>query len=99
MWNSYIKGFKSYLKLEKSLSQNSVEAYLHDISLFDQYLVSQQTNISPADVKLNHLQGFITWINEHMMSATSQARIISGIKAFFKYLVMESTIVNDPSQL
>src|SRR4051812_39403384 len=99
MWNSYIKGFKNYLKLEKSLSGNSVEAYIHDISLFDQFLVIQKMNISPADVRLNHLQGFITWINELTMSATSQARIISGIKAFFKYLIMESTIVNDPSQL
>src|ERR1044071_36164 len=99
MWNSYIKGFKSYLKLEKSLSENSVEAYLHDISLFDQYLVLNKIALSPIDIKLIHLQGFITWINELSMSASSQARIISGIKAFFKYLLMENTITKDPSQL
>jgi len=99
MWSSYIKGFKSYLRLEKSLSDNSVEAYIHDISLFDQYLELHKLNISPADVKLNHLQNLIAWINEIGLGARSQARIISGIKAFFKYLMMESTITNDPSQL
>ncbi|MEO8088142.1 MAG: site-specific tyrosine recombinase XerD [Bacteroidota bacterium] len=98
-WQGYIKGFKSYLKLEKSLSQNSVDAYLHDIGLLDRFLEVQQLKIPPAEMKLNHLQEFIAWINELGMSAASQARIISGIKAFFKYLVMENLIVNDPSQL
>jgi len=98
-WIGYIKGFKSYLKLEKSLSQNSVEAYIHDISLLDRFMEIQKLKIPPAETKLSHLQEFIAWINEVGMSASSQARIISGIKAFFKYLVMENLIVNDPSQL
>jgi integrase/recombinase XerD len=98
-WLGYIKGFKSYLKLEKSLSENSVDAYIHDISLLDQFMEIQKLKIAPADLKLSHLQEFIAWINELEMSASSQARILSGIKAFFKYLVMENLIVNDPSQL
>ena len=98
-WTGYIKGFKSYLKLEKSLSQNSVEAYIHDISLLDRFMGNQNFKLTPAETKLNHLQEFIAWINEVGMSASSQARIISGIKAFFKYMVMENLIVNDPSQL
>src|SRR6187455_158459 len=98
-WSGYIKGFKSYLKLEKSLSENSVEAYIHDITMLDQFLEIQKLKVTPAEFKLNHLQEFIAWINEAGMSAASQARIISGIKAFFKYLVMENLIVNDPSQL
>jgi len=98
-WQGYIKGFKSYLKLEKSLSENSVEAYMHDITMFDQFLEIQKLKITPAETKLSHLQQFIAWINEVGMSASSQARIISGIKAFFKYLVMENLIVDDPSQL
>src|SRR5688500_3541333 len=98
-WNGYIKGFKSYLKLEKSLSQNSVEAYIHDVSLLDRFFGIQQSRPLPAETKLNHLQEFIAWINELGMSASSQARIISGIKAFFKYMVMENLIINDPSQL
>jgi integrase/recombinase XerD len=98
-WLGYIKGFKSYLKLERSLSENSVEAYMHDITMLDQFLGMQNLKITPADTKLSHLQEFIAWINEMGMSAASQARIISGIKAFFRYMVMENLIVNDPSQL
>ena len=98
-WQGYIKGFKSYLKLERSLSENSVEAYIHDISMLDQFLEIQKIKVTPAEMKLSHLQEFIAWINELGMSAASQARIISGIKAFFKYLVMENLIINDPSQL
>jgi len=98
-WKSYILGFKSYLKLERSLSKNSVEAYLHDISLFDQFLTLKEISGAPADIKLQHLQDFITWINEAGLNARSQARIISGIKAFFKYCLMENIITNDPSQL
>ncbi len=98
-WIGYIKGFKSYLKLEKSLSLNSVEAYIHDITMLDSFLEIHKMKLQPAELRLNHLQEFIAWINGLGMSATSQARIISGIKAFFKYLVMENLIVNDPSQL
>ncbi len=98
-WKTYIIGFKSYLKLERSLSQNSVEAYLHDVSLLDQYLNFYQLKVSPAEIELKHLQDFIAWINGLGLSARSQARIISGIKGFFKYLLMENLIVNDPSQL
>ncbi|MFN8145433.1 MAG: site-specific tyrosine recombinase XerD [Bacteroidia bacterium] len=98
-WKSYINGFKSYLKLERSLSENSVEAYMHDIALLDQYLQLNTLSYSPADLKLEHLQNFIKWINEMGLSARSQARIISGIKGFFKYCLMENLITNDPSQL
>ena len=98
-WKSYITGFKSYLKLERSLSGNSVEAYLHDINLLDRYLNFNKLNISPAEIKLNNLQDFLKWINELGMSATSQARIISGIKGFYKYLLMENLVINNPSQL
>lgn len=98
-WTGYIKGFKSYLKLEKSLSQNSVDAYIHDITMLDQFLGIRKMKIQPAELKLTHLQDFIAWINELGMSAASQARMISGIKSFFKYLVMENLLVDDPSQL
>ena len=98
-WNGYIKGFKNYLKLEKSLSPNSVEAYLHDITMFDQFLQHEKNILPPAEITLKHLQAFVTWINELGLSASSQARIISGIKSFFKYLVMENLVTNDPSQL
>jgi integrase/recombinase XerD len=85
--------------LEKSLSHNSVEAYLHDVRLLSQYFDVHQIKISPLNVELTHLQKFVTWINELGMSAYSQARIISGVKAFYRYLLMENLLDNNPSQL
>ena len=85
MWDTYKKGFKAYLQLEKSLADNSVEAYLRDIDKLTQYLQEASSLMSPADVILKDLQRFIKWIGELGMTASSQARIISGIKAFYKY--------------
>lgn len=99
MWQPYIKGFKAYLQLEKSLSAHSIEAYLHDIEKLTQFLQVRQQLIAPAAVSLDLLQEFIKWIAEMGMSPASQARIISGIKAFFKYAVIEEIVPIDPSVL
>jgi len=99
IWQSYINGFKAFLKLEKSLSQNSVDAYLHDINKFTQYLEFKQLQHTPEKVDLHLLQDFLKWINELGMSARTQARVISGIKAFYKYLILENTIKVDPTEL
>ena len=99
MWLPYKKGFKSYLQLEKSLSPHSVQAYLHDIELLTQFLQSQNTMVNPADVTLQHLQDFLKHIAELGMSSTSQARIISGIKAFYKYALIENISTLNPSVL
>jgi len=98
-WKSYITGFKSYLQLERSLSKNSIEAYMHDIRLLDQFLSEKEIKGSPAEISLTHLREFLSWINEAGLGARSQARIISGMKAFFNYCLMENMISNDPSQL
>lgn len=98
-WPSYIKGFKSYLQLERSLSGNSIEAYEHDIEKLFQYVQFVSFSGGPDKIMLPDLQGFIKWINELGMSARSQARVISGIKAFYKYLLMENIIVDDPTTL
>lgn len=98
-WQSYIKGFSSYLKLEKSLSSNSNEAYVHDIEKLFTFLNNNALNVSPEKISLEHLQDFIKWINEEGMSARSQARIISGIKAFYKYLLLENLVTDDPTEL
>ncbi len=95
----HIAGFKSYLKLERSLSPNSVEAYVHDIVLFDRFLQVQKLEIAVPAIKLSHLQDFLKWINEIGLGSRSQARIISGLKGFFKYCLMENIIMDDPSQL
>jgi integrase/recombinase XerD len=87
------------MKLERSLSANSVEAYLHDVSLLHQYIVLHDQKLSPLKVTSKHLQDFLEYVNELGMSAHSQARILSGIKAFYKYLLIEELITKDPTAL
>jgi integrase/recombinase XerD len=99
MWEIYLKGFKSYLQLERSLSGNSIEAYLRDVEKLVQYLQSTNTALPPDQIGLTHLQSCVQWIASLGMTATSQARIISGIKAFYKYLLLEDLVKLDPTQL
>jgi integrase/recombinase XerD len=96
-WKIYIDGFRSYLQLEKSLSVNSVDAYIHDVYKLQQFL--EGSDLSPKDIDLKKMQEFIKWVNELGMHARTQARVISGIKAFYKYLLLENVIVNDPTEL
>jgi len=98
-WNPYIKGFTSFLRLEKSLSGNSVEAYERDVVKLVEYLDINQLELQPKDITLAHLQDFVKWVNQLGMSARSQARIISGLKTFFKYLLLENTIRANPAEL
>ncbi len=98
-WNSSIKGFKSYLKLERSLSKNSIEAYIRDIEKLLQYFEFNKTKISPTDVQTKDIKEFLEWINELGMTASSQARVLSGIKSYFKYLMIEDIIKNDPAAI
>ena len=99
MWEPYKKGFKAYLQLEKSLSPHSVEAYLRDIEHLTVYL--QENNIleNPSVISLKQLQQFLKWIGEISLSDTSQARIISGIRAFYKYCLLEDITKSDPTAL
>jgi integrase/recombinase XerD len=98
-WRSAIKGFQAYLKLEKGLSDNSIEAYSRDIEKLQQYANSLVNKLSPEAFSLNDLRLFINWINELGMIPSSQARILSGIKAFYKYLLVEDIIKNSPAEL
>ena len=98
-WAAYKKGFKAFLQLEKSLSAHSVEAYLRDIDKLTNYLESNEEALSPADISLQHLQSFIQCIGEMDMAPTSQARIISGIKSFFKYCLLEQICTVNPTTL
>ena len=99
MWEAYKKGFKAYLQLEKSLSDNSTEAYLRDIDKLTQYLQEKNTLRTPPDIKLKDLQQFIKWVTELGMTSSSQARIISGIRAFYKYCLLENISPTDPTTL
>ena len=99
MWEPYKKGFKAYLQLEKSLSENSVEAYLHDIEKLTSYFEQAAITKSPKETVLKDLEGFLKWITELGMVPGSQARIISGLKSFFKYCLLEQVITSDPTAL
>ncbi len=98
-WEVYLKGFQSYLKLEKSLSSNSVDAYLHDVEKLCQFLSVEFPGLQPKQVDLPVLQNFLRWVNELGMSAASQARMISGLKTFYTYLLLENLAESDPTQL
>ncbi|HEV8283424.1 MAG TPA: site-specific tyrosine recombinase XerD [Chitinophagaceae bacterium] len=99
MWESYKKGFKAYLQLEKSLSDNSVEAYLRDIEKLTEYFRQSNHLKAPAEIELKDLEKFLKWVNELGMTPASQARIISGIRAFYKYCLLENIVIKDPSLL
>ena len=93
---SYLKGFSAYLKLERSLAQNSIEAYTNDVAKLFQYLAAAGKNSSLKTITLKDLREFIMWLNELGAQASTQARVISGIKSFFTYLLQEELIQNDP---
>ncbi len=99
MWETYKKGFKAYLRLERSLSENSIVAYLEDVNKLTSYLESTGKAIPPEQVTTKNLEAFIKWIVEIGLAAYTQARIISGIKAFYKYLELEDVITKDPTSL
>jgi len=98
-WQIYIKGFKSFLALERSLSENSIQAYLRDIEKLIQFMEHSQLDLKVDELKYSHLKDFISWINKMGLSARSQARIISGIKAFYKYLLLEDIVTKNPTEL
>ena len=99
MWQSYLNGFKAYLQLERSMSGNTIEAYMRDIGKLVQYLDLQQLTISPEKITLDVLQDMLKWLNELGLDIRSQARLISGIKAFYKYLLMEDITTTNPTEL
>ena len=99
MWEAYKKGFKAYLQLEKSLANNSVEAYLADIDKVTTYLQTLNDLKTPEQLTLKDLEKFVQWIAELGMTATSQARIISGLRNFYKYCLVEQITTTDPTIL
>lgn len=95
----YLSSFKAYLKLERSLSANSVEAYLNDVQKLFQYFNSIDKDPPVQEISVADLKLFISWINELGMLPATQARVVSGIKSFFSFLLLEQIIKEDPSAL
>lgn len=99
MWEAYKKGFKAWLQLEKSLADNSVEAYGRDLNKLTDYLLTSDQMKSPQDLTLKDLEKFVKWINELGMTAASQSRIISGLRSFYRYCLLEQISMTDPTVL
>lgn len=98
-WDSLIKGYNQYLKLEKSLSQNSIDAYLLDINKLKAFALMQEPAVELQHIDLKFLRQFLTYLYELGISHRTQARIISGIKSFYKFLIYEKVVENDPTLL
>ena len=106
MWNSYLKGFKSYLLLERGLSENTKEAYLRDCNRLFSFLDDNYPTINVKTLKYHHLQKFLNTLQNpekdketRLLKISSQKRLISGIRSFYKYLLIEDIVDNDPTEL
>lgn len=98
-WQSALTQFKAYLLFERSLSSNTLEAYLGDVQKFVQYLELEQSALGPLAVRRNHLEQFILWVNRLGLEASSQSRLISGLRAFYKFLLVEDLLDEDPTEM
>ena len=97
-WNSIIKGFKTYLELEKSLSENSVMAYIDDVRKLESFAQINELK-GPENIQQNDIEAFLAWLHELGMTARTQARVISGLRGFYKYLELESIADHNPLDL
>ncbi len=98
-WQYAIREFRSYLRLEKSLSAHSVDAYLSDLQKLRSFTETHDPPPEPDKINISHLRAFIDWLDGFYLNSRTQARIISGIRAFFRFMVLNDTIDNDPSAL
>jgi integrase/recombinase XerD len=98
-WSKQTAGYKAFLRIEKSLSPNSVEAYLSDLGKLQAFLEMTRQDVKPESVTYAQLKDFLVWIAEFNLSPRSQARIVSGIKSFFRFLMIDERIASDPSEL
>ncbi|MCU0460612.1 MAG: site-specific tyrosine recombinase XerD [Bacteroidales bacterium] len=98
-WKQAIKDFETYLRLEKSLSENSIEAYNDDVHKLERFFAEKGTEKSPLSVSYQDLRDFIAWFRLENRNARTQSRIISGIRAFYKFLLIDGEIDKNPASL
>lgn len=98
-WENICKEFENYLRIERGLSDNSVEAYSHDIQMFVQFLEIRQLKLNFTQITIKHLSDFLIWIAEIGCKPSTQARIISGIRSFYNFTILSDYLIQDPSEL
>ena len=98
-WKQSFRNFETYLRLEKSLSGNSIEAYLNDVNKLEKYFVENGSDITPAGVTYQDLKGFISWYGSDNKNTRTQSRVLSGVRAYFRYLLIEEEIEENPASL
>ena len=98
-WNKAIKDFETYLRLEKSLSENSIDAYINDVSKLEKFFSGKKDPVTPDHVKYSDLKEFLTWYNTDSRNARTQSRVLSGIRSFFRFLLIEGEIKENPASL
>ena len=99
MWKFYLNDYYSYLKLERSLSENSISAYLNDVKKLRNFIKIKKIRSDPKKIDIVIINDFLEYLNELGISSFSQARIVSGLKSFFKFLILEEKISKDPMDL
>ena len=98
-WDIQLKGFQSFLKLDKSLAKNSIVAYTEDVERFVQFLSDRKYDLSPEKIEHKHMTEFVMWLSKKYRSATTQSRVVSGLRAFYKYLLLENLVTKNPTEL
>ncbi len=100
IWEDELNSFRLFLKLEKNLAKNSIKAYLRDVRRFEQYLLQEKgKHISPYEVQMEDIQAFLLFLYELGISGSSQARMLSGLKAFYRFLVNSDAMAHNPTAL
>ncbi len=98
-WKQSFRNFETFLRLEKSLSENSVDAYMHDVAKLEKFFSESGKSVNPADVTYSDLRDFLTWYNETNNNSRTQSRVLSGIRAFYKFLLIEGETDENPATL
>jgi integrase/recombinase XerD len=98
-WKQSFRNFETYLRLEKSLSNNSIKAYLNDVYKLEKYFIEAGVDITPVSVTYTDLKAFLVWYSAKNENTRTQSRVLSGIRAFFKFLLIEGEIEENPASL
>ena len=98
-WKQSLKNFETWLRLEKSLSENSVEAYVNDVCKLERFFIETLRDVSPVQVTYSDLKEFLAWFGSVSTNARTQARVVSGIRAFYRFLLIDGETKDNPASL